>query len=240
MINNVAIGFFGLTRSLKYTIKSIEQNIFNVLKKNNIKYDIYLHTYNLEKLTLKRSGEKNCILDVNEWKLLNPIKYKIDNQNDFDKSYDYDSIKKYGDTWRTNFQNVYNLIRQLNSLKELYKLFEDEKKYDCYILLRPDLFYHDKLDLNIINKVNNNIVTPKWQRWGGLNDRFCFGKKNTIKIYCNRINECLNYCSHYNTSINSEKLLLFCIKKNNITPIFTKMRASRIRANGKKIREKWK
>ena len=47
-INNnkkIAVCFFGLTRSLKHTIDSIKKNIFHPLQKNNINYDIYLHTY---------------------------------------------------------------------------------------------------------------------------------------------------------------------------------------------------
>ena len=41
----VAICFFGLTRSLKHTIDSINTNIFQPLKNSNIEYDVFLHTY---------------------------------------------------------------------------------------------------------------------------------------------------------------------------------------------------
>ena len=73
----VAIGFFGITRSLKYTIDSIKINIFNVLKEQNIDYDIYLHTYRInEPFTNPRSKEVNIRLNFNEYKLLEP-KYFI-------------------------------------------------------------------------------------------------------------------------------------------------------------------
>tara|TARA_B110000261_G_scaffold133797_1_gene150740 strand:- start:90 stop:755 length:666 start_codon:yes stop_codon:yes gene_type:complete len=155
-----AVCFFGLTRSVKYTLPSIEKNIYQVLKENNINYEVYLHTYDLRKLNLKRSNE-NVDLDTEEWKLLKPNYYKIDSQEEFDKSYDYEFIKKYGDYWKTNFQNTFNLIRQFNSLKQLQKLIN--KKYDYYIILRPDLLYIDKLDINLINKYIDNktiIITP--------------------------------------------------------------------------------
>ena len=71
----VCICFFGLTRSLKYTIDSINDNLFNILKPNNIQYDIYLHTYDLKILTNNRSNELECKLDIDEYKLLNPKKY---------------------------------------------------------------------------------------------------------------------------------------------------------------------
>lgn len=44
----LAIGFYGIIRSLNYTIDSIEKNIFNILKENNFNYDLFVHTYNLD------------------------------------------------------------------------------------------------------------------------------------------------------------------------------------------------
>ena len=41
----VALCFWGLTRSLKYTIYSIQKYILNVLKIHNIEYKIFLHTF---------------------------------------------------------------------------------------------------------------------------------------------------------------------------------------------------
>jgi len=57
----VAIGFFGITRSLKYSIESINKNIFDVFKENNIEYDIFIHTYFLKSYDNKRANEKKLI-----------------------------------------------------------------------------------------------------------------------------------------------------------------------------------
>ena len=38
----IGICFFGLTRSLKYTLPSIQKNVFNVLTSHNMDYDVYL------------------------------------------------------------------------------------------------------------------------------------------------------------------------------------------------------
>ena len=43
----VALAFFGITRSLKYTVDSINKQIIDVLKNNNMEVDIFLHTYKL-------------------------------------------------------------------------------------------------------------------------------------------------------------------------------------------------
>ena len=54
----VAIGFFGLTRSLRYTIYSITTNIYNVFKANNIEYDVFIHTYSLSSYNRQRRDRK--------------------------------------------------------------------------------------------------------------------------------------------------------------------------------------
>ena len=92
----VAVCFFGLTRSLNYTLDSIKENIFTPLEKSNIKYDIILHTYNLDFIKSKRSGE-NQKLNTQEWKKLKQIMLKSDNQDVFDKSYNYEYVKSFGD-----------------------------------------------------------------------------------------------------------------------------------------------
>ena len=71
----IAIGFFGLTRSLTYTIYSIRNNIYNVLNAHNIEYDVFLHTYRLNSYNNRRTNEKitnqrDIEILNNEYKLL--------------------------------------------------------------------------------------------------------------------------------------------------------------------------
>jgi len=40
-----ALAFWELTRSLKYTIESIENNIFDVFRENNIDFKVFQRTY---------------------------------------------------------------------------------------------------------------------------------------------------------------------------------------------------
>ena len=70
MNSEIAICFFGLTRSLRYNIESIQKNIFDILDNSEYSYDIYMHTYNLEVINNDRSNEYNCKLDTEEYKLL--------------------------------------------------------------------------------------------------------------------------------------------------------------------------
>ena len=79
----IAICFFGITRSLKYTIKSIKENILQAFEENNIDYDIYLHTYKITSDYVNyRAKETTAANDIDneEYKLLNPKYLKIDIQ----------------------------------------------------------------------------------------------------------------------------------------------------------------
>lgn len=121
---NVALCFFGITRSLKYTIASIQSNILNELKNNNIKYDIYLHTFRLDNYTNIRTKEKCNNVDNSEYTLLNPDYYSIENQN---LVKDHIDIKKYRskkDYWNTQYNSVDNFILAQYSKYKLYLMIK--------------------------------------------------------------------------------------------------------------------
>jgi hypothetical protein len=232
----IAICFFGLTRSLKYTLSSIQTNVLNILSKNNIAYHIYLHTYNLEYLTNERSGEYNVKLNINEWKLLKPDFYKITNQDDFDKTIEIKNYLKCGDPWheqKKGSPSVWNLLRQLNSLQIVYKMIN--KNYKCFLYLRPDLKYVNKLNINeVLDIIENSeqkiIYTPKWGRNLGLNERCYMGTKKSMDIVCNRI----NYIKEYSrkNKPHAERFMKNVINTNKIINKDFKLIGHRIRANG--------
>lgn len=58
----IAVVFWGITRSLKYTINSIEENVLNQLSDHKV--DIILHSYKLNTLYKnKRANEPEHYLD---------------------------------------------------------------------------------------------------------------------------------------------------------------------------------
>ena len=79
----IALCFWGLTRSLKYTIKSIREHILNVLQKSNedtsnepIEYTIFLHTYQFKSTYYNpRAKEVGVNLNFNEYKLIQRCKH---------------------------------------------------------------------------------------------------------------------------------------------------------------------
>ena len=217
------ICFFGvISRSLIYTIDSINKNILDVLTKNNIEYDIYIHNNYVNNM-----GEIQ--INNTNYKLLKPYKYIEEEQTLIDKK-----IQKY----IHNVSDQYiNSIRQIYSVKCVTELWENDNEYDLYLYLRPDLLYTNELDITLIlENINkeNVLFTPNWQKWGGLNDRIYFGKKNVMTKIGKRIDLILTILKK---EYHSEKFLKMVVDHYNIDTIDIFLKGDRIRCNGSNVEQ---
>tara|TARA_B100001093_G_scaffold520232_1_gene613837 strand:- start:15179 stop:16093 length:915 start_codon:yes stop_codon:yes gene_type:complete len=230
----ICICFFGVMRSLKFTIFSIHNNIIKELIKHGYYINIYLHTYNLDIINNKRSNEKNIKLNVNDYKLLQPDFVKITSQRDFDSILNLSRYLIKGDPWPENPKvSLLNLLRQLNSLNIVTKM-HSHKNYLLYLYLRPDIKYLNKFDINIIKNYRpNEFYTPIWGKFGGLNDRIGLGDKSTMIKFGNRIAHAANYSK--TNKLHSETFLKNIMRGSIIKDI--NLKANRIRANGYESRD---
>jgi len=226
----IAICFFGLTRSLKITIDSINKNIFESLKKQNHEYKIFLHTYNLKKIINDRTGENN-ILDVEEYKLLNPDFFEITNQDDFDKFIEIDKYVKNGLSHTYTETTIMNILRQNNSIFEVWKLVKQSNiNFDLFMMCRPDLEYLQPIYIPDIKF--NTLYIPNFAHFGGLNDRFCVGDMASVDIWCSRLDNIEKYSEK--NILQSEQYLKYTLNQNKINVRFLNdFKFRRIRANGK-------
>lgn len=48
----VAVCFFGLARSLRWTVPSIERRLLGVLRENGFEVDVFVHTYSLHEVSV--------------------------------------------------------------------------------------------------------------------------------------------------------------------------------------------
>jgi hypothetical protein len=73
----LALCFFGLTRSLNWTVESIENHILGPLNRagtpgNEVKYDVFLHTYAMKSVNNPRTNERSVpYTHLNDTLLLN-------------------------------------------------------------------------------------------------------------------------------------------------------------------------
>ena len=211
------ICFFGvISMSIQYTIDSINKNILDVLTKNNIEYDVYIHNniVNIGKIQINNTN----------YKLLKPNKYIEDDQTLIDTK-----IQKY----LFNVCDKYkNSIRQIYSLKCVTELWENDNEYDLYLYLRPDLLYTNELDISpILENINkeNVLFTPNWHKWGGLNDRIYFGKKDVMTKIGKRIDLIPTILK---TKYHSEQFLKLVVDHYAIDTIDISLRGNRIRSCG--------
>lgn len=238
----IALVFYGLTRSLTYTQNSIHKNIINVFKNNNIDYDIYMHTYNLNSYENKRAREtKDDFLkyyDKNEYKFLKPNYFIIDNQDKIKESLnlkDYRTKKEPND-WNDNYNSVDNFILSQYSKYKITSMVEKNiNQYKYIIFIRPDCLYYNKFSIRYFDNIDNNtIAVPKFHLYGKhgrINDRFAICNPHTYKIYGTLFTELLVLSKEH--ELHSESILGFVLKKNNIKWSTINFKFSRVRFGGK-------
>lgn len=232
---SVAICFWGITRSLKYTFSSIHRNLFKVLKDANIKYDIYLHTYTVtEPYTNKRASEFNLILDNDEYKWLNPKVCMVEQQSEVDKRLGFEAYRTKGDPWekdRTDFATLNNHIRSLWSLKQVTNLWLPYKNdYTHIMYCRPDVEYLKPLDVRWFDLLSSAVAMPNFSLHTDVNDRFLIAKPMQALVYGNRFDGALEYSKE--NPLHSEKYLAHILMAAEIRWKHLNFIFNRVRANG--------
>lgn len=231
----IAILFFGITRNLKKTYLSIRKNVFHALQNQDVGFDVFLHTFTLMSLTNMRSNEKNEILDNDEWKMLQPFRFIVENQDEVDKTLPHQEFCRYPNPWPedTSMNSMKNMLRALHSMQQVWKLVSD-LEYDGYLILRPDLEYFDPVI--ITRRVEDNtIYLPEWGKTrNGENDRMCLCDKKAARIYLNRLDHLFEYAK-VNVP-NSHSFLRHVLDLNHVQRRVLHVRAVRIRADKERLK----
>lgn len=93
----------------------------------------------------------------------------------------------YGDWLGGTGRNVRNYLEFLQLLAHSRKQIE-QYSADAYIFVRPDLFPVDTfIPFPGVTLSTRKILTPRWGRWSGLNDRFAVVPQRYTKQYFSRI-----------------------------------------------------
>jgi hypothetical protein len=220
-MTKIAICYWGMTRSTKYIYKSHKEKLFDILKNNNIDFNIYIHTWETEN-NENIIWEKKCNIpvDYEEYKLLHPQFYKIDNQNEFIQSinfndyFDKSLYDKYGgDTyheWRP--QLIMNHLCALESQKRVYNMVINSNiDYDFIIFVRPDMLIINNFDINFLQN-NFDIIIPNYDHYEGLNDRFAILPFKKSEKYSTRIDEIIEFRKNCGRIV-SEKYVKYIVNK---------------------------
>ena len=218
----IAIIYFGLTRSTKKVFYSHKYNITDVLEKNNITYTIFMHTWKTKDNTQNILGNNiRHKIDYTEYKLLHPEFYKIDSQDEFLASinisnYFYNDVlleKGSNKDGEWNIDLIKNHLCALESMKRGLEMVPNTFKYVMFI--RPDVMILNELPIQQILQHDNKISIPNNNHYEGFNDRFAVMNYKNAIIYGNRINELVEF-RKTNGRIVSEKYVKFIINKYKI------------------------
>ena len=231
------VGFFGLTRSLRWTAQSIRAQFYEPLAAAGITTLRAGHFNVPSVITNPRSGEAAIVPDRNECALLDLELCWVEPQEDTAVATELEVGRCFPDAFGDEYQSLANLCHQLFSLRRLWSLLEllgvgDD---DVVLLLRPDLFYLDALapasQLKRLIDGCVDLIVPSWQSWGGLNDRFAFCTGRAARAYASRIELFADGCVSLGT-MHGERFLNFLVRERHLRVELTDLRAVRVRANG--------
>lgn len=234
-MKRVAICFFGITRSLRFTESSINKSVIHPLR-SRFSVDVYGHFYNINRVVNARSKE-NDIVDQTEVNLIDFKELRLEAPGSRTVMERFELSSSYGDFWNDDFASLRNVTHQLYSLRTVFGLCGN-CDYDYYVFVRPDLLYHDDI-MSMFDCIlpqgrsSGSVVVPGWQSHGGVNDRFslCSGR-DAAKVYAERFDAIEDFLRSKKCSFHSERHLLFVLERSRVNIAFTSIRASRVRANG--------
>ena len=233
----IAIGFFGLARSLKWTLPSIKENIIEPARElGDVR--LFAHLYQQNHITNPRSGE-NDPLDPDEYRLLECDEVRLEEPGKCLEGARYEWVLSHGDAFHDGGKSLANLIHQLHSLQVVGEII-DAWKPNVVILARPDLHYHDNLSHLIrkhLKRSSLSLSLPDWQWYGGYNDRFAVCGSLASKCYSNRLALVPRYLKKTGGPLPAERFLRFCLNENGVCVYSAAVQASRVRANGQMVNE---
>lgn len=233
----IAICFFGITRSLGYTIASIERNVIAPCKQLG-ETRVYCHFFEQSRIANPRTGEFGELLE--EYQLLQPDQIVLEPPEMCLADRDYQHIANFGAPMSADIASLKNLVHQLHSLEHVHSMAEPWRP-NLYLFCRPDLKYHDNLETPIkqaIARDTPHTVLPYWQQFRGYNDRFaiCLGEQ-PARAYATRIQLAMNFCKEKQVGLHAESLLRYALGSQGIRLHWMSARASRIRFNGEEVKE---
>lgn len=235
-----AVGFFGIPRSLKWTLRSIEDNVISPLREAG-ELNVFAHLYNQKEINNPRSGE-NVFVDQSDYGLLKCDEVILEDSGECLGHRKYQDILTYGDPWGDEGKSLSNLVHQLNSLQRLSRLVESAKP-DVVVLARPDLLYHDSLlpaCLEHLQLPSRSITVPDWQWYDGVNDRCAICGYEAFLAYANRVDRIFEYLREGAGGLHSESFLFYCLNRSRIRIYPGRFRASRVRSNGFVVQENFR
>lgn len=228
----VAVVFYGITRSLRLTLGSINRNLIAPARDMASELRTFGHFFDQDRIDNPRSKEAGA-LDPDEYRLLDLDQVEREAPGACLEQHGFDDLKAAGDPWKDGFTSLRNLVHQLHSLARATGLALAWQP-EIVIFARPDLYYHDSVAPQLAALAGQHgpaVRAPDWAQWrGGCNDRFALARGDqAITAYGFRVARLAEYLA-LGKRIHSERFLKFALQDIPVGSFA--LRASRVRSNG--------
>lgn len=218
----VAVCYWGLTRSIKKVYQSHFENLFHILEKNDIAYDVFIHTWHTKSKQRVWQTEIDIPIDYEEYKLLNPTYYQIDDQDLFTDSLNFDDYF-YQDVWDLKGDTldgewlpklILNHLCALESQKRVTdRVIASQNHYDLIMFIRPDARLLTPFPVESLYSVQDgDILIPDFDQCEGYNDRFAVLSFTTAPIYSKRIDEIISFRQTQGRIVSEKYVKYICDK----------------------------
>ena len=232
----VAIVYWGLTRSAKDIYKTHEEFIYKILKEANIMFDVYLHSWKTDNPLVW--WHKQPMIDYNEYKVFQPCWVQYDSQDDFLSSlnfseyFDATLFEMKGDHPNGEWypQLIKNHLCALESMKRATAaVLASGIKYSHILYVRPDVRIESPFPVHLLSQVDDfTIVIPDYEHNEGYNDKFAIVTRNSCIKYTNRGDHIREFRKTHGRIV-SEKYTKYCITREFSKILMTPFKFSLIR-----------
>lgn len=228
----IAVAYFGIPRSSDLCFPSIQHQFLEPLAVIG-EVRAFHHLYCQQRIENPRSGEAGSLAQEN----YAPFE---DSEGEFEhpgqalRRWGYAELLTHGDRYGDDGRSLANLVHQLHSLHRVTSMVLTWRP-DVVLFLRPDLYYHDPVELGVVQKCIKDprmVYVPWWQPWGGHNDRFAVCGAQAYLSYGRRVEQAREYCVSKGLSLHAEELLEFALVRDAVRVRTFGWRASRVRLGG--------
>lgn len=230
------LGFFGITRSLRFTVGSIRDRVVEPARQAGLRPLLSGHFHLPDAISNARTGEAGILPDPEEAALLGLDRCQVEPQRPNLVADRLSACRDYPDHFGDGYASVRNLCFQLRSLERLWTLMTPQVgDADWILFLRPDLLYLDPLPLaGLIAAMDAGayeMAVPRWHCWGGLNDRFALCNAYAAEAYATRGRHVAASAAETG-GLHPESLLAYAARQAGLRVAPLDVRAVRIRADG--------
>jgi hypothetical protein len=257
---HIAIAFFGLARCWKCTLPSFTRRVFEVLRRQEIEYDIFWHSYDSQSRpsdgSFGAAPDMGDPMEVADLRPMVPCSFSIDSRDRLSEqqfslylqAQRGAHLNKRKDIWNDNYYSVKNALLALYSQEQVFALIEDHVTgrrhgihYDFVLMLRPDTAIIKDIELPFavsrgqlrMQIQPSTIWLPDFQGVHGYNDRAAMGTPAVMKLFMNRLTAFRTYPKPL---INSEAFLKvyldIILRERYIRVALHPIKVVRVRENG--------